>query len=505
MRKTLTIKKLNKEVNFKMRKLVLIAALAALTVMATATLALADHSWFQGNARTIYGTSTANAVAQYSAASNCIICHTTGGQDSTDPQMASSNRNLTRTMGPHGGYTTTTRRCAACHVIHSNVNNNNRTAPVAKLLPGNTVTGVCSFCHDLTGSENSVYATYYMANPAATVKSAHYVEGATAGAGLDYYSFDAALTSPATALAAGGPLRMPTDSIPGGNISTGGTRLYAGLFEEGDWSTNGSAKQFTCDSCHTPHAIVGSTVDQYFGENPRKVSSMYAFASSRLLKNKLTVNGATYQTYGSDWCGGCHMGRMTMAGSNYNHPVNSNGAGYDIGLIATATTLASSTEAAAINVYGHSAAQINAGFDLNTVGTYTAHGLADKIVVYTADLALVTTYVGFDTQPIDLATNRVMNMYPSFNSWYAMTSGDALTNNAPRPDGYIPISNFAVNGGPSCQQCHASTRNVEISFVDNETAGMHFSFPHIGSAAYLLVEQNTDDLCTNCHGLDNLP
>lgn len=409
------------------------------------------------------------------SASNCSLCH--GGA-------------VGRTAGPHGGYTTTTTRCSTCHTVHSNVADNGKVGQNAKLLPGATITAVCNYCHDLTGSVSAPYYTNYMTSN--QVQSAHKVSG------LSYWTDGRAVgegtvNDPEVAGAVYNSAN-PGAIIPGGDAATGGSLAYAGLLQQGDWS----GSTFTCDSCHTPHSIIGQTVNPYFGESRRKDAGSYMYAGSRLLKKKLTVDGGTYENYGSQWCAGCHMGRLTMAGANYNHPVNTNGPGYNFGLVVF-NTIGGTTpvpDAYAAVPGANQAAKIAAINTGVTTGD-AANGTIAKTLAYGEEGIAIVNGTTID---------RYLSASPRLNSWYTMTAVDVLNNNAARPDGYLPISLFrsetvGVNG-PSCQQCHASMRDVEAAFGEETTI---FSFPHISETKYLLVEHDTDDLCTNCHGLDNLP
>ncbi|HWJ03839.1 MAG TPA: hypothetical protein VNU93_09175 [Verrucomicrobiae bacterium] len=505
MRENFSNKKM-KRVNLTMRKFLLIAALAAMAIVVTAGAAFAfnghpcnstvDAGAWDGQSATTYET--------YEPADECEACHGGGGHGGY--------------AGPHGGYTTATKKCTTCHVLHSNVADNGRVATVAtaKLLPGRTVTDVCNFCHDLTGSVRAPYSAAKLTDHS-EVQSAHRVEGATPGAGLSLTVSGSVYADDAYMMDYG------NGTIPGGDVADGGTLPYNDFFNQGEWSGKGadSVATFTCDSCHTPHAIDGAAVTPYFGESERKGrSATYIIAGSRLLKKNLYVGQAdAVDNYSSEWCAGCHQGRLSMAGSNYNHPVDTAATGYNLGMVAFKTV----GETAAINVYSANVpgateaeeiAAINAGQAV-TPGA-TIYETAEDVVGFPTP----TYYLGIGTTSsaqviknerggVD-ADNPIvayLNRKPLNNSWYTMTSTDPITGST-RPDGYIPITEFT--NGPACQQCHASARNVEAAFAGNFAGAGAPSmgaatFPHISKNQYLLVEANTDDLCTNCHGLDNLP
>jgi hypothetical protein len=185
---------------------------------------------------------------------DCALCHTVpfaGG------------------MGPHGGYTTTSSGCDACHAVHS------ASAEGILLMPEATLTDTCELCHDGTGGAG-VYGTIEARG--LTVQSAHRTETTTV--------------------------------IPGGDASTGGTATAA---------FGGAKHTLNCGDCHSAHAF--DLVEPFTTERSRITSDKAGELSSELLKRQPT--GATTETavFGSDWCGGCHKGRVAGLHGVFNHPV----------------------------------------------------------------------------------------------------------------------------------------------------------------------------------------
>src|SRR5574340_1104758 len=88
----------------------------------------------------------------------CFLCHGTGESALIPP---------TESSGPHGGYITTTTKCAACHSVH--------TAGTALLLPAATLKDTCETCHDGTGG-SGVYGELASKVPAVVVASAHRID-----------------------------------------------------------------------------------------------------------------------------------------------------------------------------------------------------------------------------------------------------------------------------------------------------------------------------------------
>ena len=193
------------------------------------------------------------------AGGDCDACHATYDQDVS--------------TGPHGGYTTSSRKCEACHSVHQ------APTPGIKLLDGATIQASCFACHDGTGG-HGVYGT--IAARGGEPGARHRCE--------------------------------VTDSIPGGSASTGGsaTRIFKG--------TSGS---LTCSDCHSPHAA--DVVNPFYGDRKRVRSNASPQMTNKLLKRSPTGSSASTQEYGSDWCLGCHEGRNS-GGLVHNHPVDS-GAG----------------------------------------------------------------------------------------------------------------------------------------------------------------------------------
>ncbi len=399
-----------------MRKFTLIAMLTMCLVLLTAGAAFAAHG------------ASGDRTGYYDAG-GCSGCHPSGVDK--------------HTFGPHGGYTTTSNKCQLCHQVHD--------AGSARLLPGQTVTDACQHCHDITGTNSAPYYASDLTDPSYgnDVKAAHRVFGTVAGFVYnDVYG---------------------STTIPGGDATSGGDSTL-------DVSDQGalSGTDFTCNSCHTPHAIAGNTVGIYLGESHVKsttkdlaATEMKLYLTNRILKR--TVNGTdTGGEYGTAWCAGCHQGRDNM-GDAFNHPVDENGLGYDMlgaALPAGATWLNGSGEATVVS---------KAYLFIDTAGT---NPIAD------------------------------LDVDPRSNKWYAMEGTDPVNGDAVRPDGFVPFANYDGGIGPSCQQCHASPRDVDAAFwAGLGTAGdghpSRGTFPHLSTNPALLAESG-DDFCTNCHNL-NLP
>lgn len=392
-------------------------------------------------------------LATYGA-SDCELCH--------------ANSAVRNAYGPHGGYTATSNYCKTCHVIHTRPGERESVSP--KLLPGESVTDTCQFCHDITGSDIAPYSTARMTDPS-DIQSAHRVKGITTDNNVinNWIGYN---------------------EIPGGDPTTGGSIILDA--NQGDLS----GTQLTCNSCHTPHGL--STIAPYLGESEVKASTSMDnvqpgfevfYLTTRLLKSILQVDGDVYSDYGSAWCAGCHQGRLSMTGTgNFNHPVNQGASAYNWGIIA---------EDRGILENGGTADDVNLGTPLTATGKKPI-----SVLVYDFSGAATSAWVKmmgdngietFDVMP-------KISADPRSNMWYTMDSRDPITGNT-RPDGYRPIINYP--GGPACQQCHASNRDVEAAFTSGSNPEVS-SFPHISVNKYLLIEDN-DDLCTNCHGLDNLP
>jgi hypothetical protein len=109
-----------------------------------------------------------------------------------------------------------------------------------------------------------------------------------------------------------------TSIVPGGNESTGGTSTA---------TFSGLGGTLTCGDCHSPH---GAGTVQAFTTDRRRISTDTAgYVSNELLRVKPTSATTATTVYGSDWCGGCHKGRLGGVHDAFNHPVDATGtAGY---------------------------------------------------------------------------------------------------------------------------------------------------------------------------------
>lgn len=324
-------------------------------------------------------------------------------------------------QGPHADYSTISKNCALCHSVHPknyHIKSGEPTfTPGIMLLPKATVKASCEVCHDGTGGAG--------------------VYGSIAARGLG---------------PPGAQHRIDvTNVVPGGDAATGESAVA---------TFGGVANNLSCDDCHNPHN--GGTVNPFISGRVRNASlSAYVAASSSLLKRLPT--GATTPTadYGSDWCGGCHKGRLS-GGPAHNHPVDSK-------LVTT------------------------------TPFTYTRVAI---LATNGPTAQTVTTFMGGEQMELG-------NSYP--------------TNGGNR--GFLmPFPRTAQQNGhnPICQQCHADSRAVGTLASDGSTARATTSvvsvvdggaptdnprfqnFPHETQNVRMLVE-NGDHLCANCHPFAILP
>jgi hypothetical protein len=198
----------------------------------------------------------------------CSNCH--GSTTPADPK--------TTTSGPHGGYTSLTSNCQACHSVHAAGKRFDGTAASDSvlLLPAATITDTCFTCHDSTGG-GGVYGNIEARGLA--VESSHSVDS--------------------------------TNVVPGGDAETGGDVAVA---------FTGQLNRLSCDDCHSPHGV--DVVAPFLGDRMRGVDDTNSAPSTKLLKVRPTSSTTTATVYGSDWCAGCHKGRLS-GGTLHNHPVDS--------------------------------------------------------------------------------------------------------------------------------------------------------------------------------------
>jgi hypothetical protein len=144
------------------------------------------------------------------------------------------------------------------------------------MLPGETLTETCEVCHDGTGGPG-VYGT--LEARGLTVASGHRTE--------------------------------TTSSVPGGDESTGGTATP---------TFGGRDSTLSCGDCHSAHGT--DIVEPFTTDRMRTATDTAGYFSGELLRRK--PRSATTETavYGSNWCGGCHKGRIVGQHDVFNHSVD---------------------------------------------------------------------------------------------------------------------------------------------------------------------------------------
>lgn len=172
------------------------------------------------------------------------------------------------TKGPHGNYTTASSKCDTCHTVHV------ASSGGIKLLPAATIKAVCFTCHDGTAGRG--------------VYGAIAARGVAVGASHDIES---------------------TNIVPGGSPTTGGSAT--GVFE-------GPGDTLTCTDCHSAHG--SNVVAAFRGERRRNLVGT-TYLTSKLLRQQPTSADSPTAVYGSDWCAGCHKGRIYGLAGVHNHPV----------------------------------------------------------------------------------------------------------------------------------------------------------------------------------------
>ncbi len=168
-------------------------------------------------------------------------------------------------QGPHGGYITTSQKCWECHTIH-------RASSSFKLMRYSTVLYNCRYCHDPTFGVSSQYIPER---------------------GMVY-----------------GVIPQPKG---GHNKGMEGERSVPG-------GSNLLAEDFTCSSCHSPHANPYRIISEKYwfigdGENQK---------SSHLLLKDAIQSSEGYSFYGSGFCANCHNRRHRKVSGLTNHPVSLN-------------------------------------------------------------------------------------------------------------------------------------------------------------------------------------
>ncbi len=375
---------------------------------------------------TSFNAKCAKCHGEYSGNDGCESCHY------DRPPIGGVFR---YSEGPHGYYTNATKYCAMCHVSHDGEG--------PKLLAAPTMTDSCHTCHDGTGGQG-VYGTIR------------------------------ARLGSAAADAAGGHAIDMTNIVPGGDATSGGSKLMA--FKGAD---KGAGATLTCADCHTPHgrntvrAFVGERSNRPFWLNPAKD----AYSTKMLKQRPGNATTATLE-YGSDWCLACHAGRGS-GGPVHNHPVDY-------------------TTPLRLTPYNYNSLPVVSG---------VRNGTAPQ----------TTTHIG----PMAFTITSKNWVGPSLSNPNLTTQHDQAY--VQGGNGYImpyPRTAEQAGIGPICQQCHEDTRepgyltdtgaavvNWTSVFGSDGTLGDNprfQNFPHETENAYMTLEVG-DDLCMNCHPTKLLP
>jgi len=205
---------------------------------------------------------------------DCVDCHGASETDILEPGGDPALLAATR-KGPHGGYTPGTAKCLTCHVTHQAASSEN-------LLPEQTVSDMCTSCHDGTGG-----AAVYGVIKARTGQD----PGATHRINT-------------------------TDVVPGG-ASDGSAASGSFL------GPNGT---LTCIDCHSAHD--SQTVDPFLGDRLRASETSdtgIGIPTNRLLRQQPSGADVSVEAYGVGWCASCHEGRLLQhaegSGVIEKHPV----------------------------------------------------------------------------------------------------------------------------------------------------------------------------------------
>ena len=231
----------------------------------------------------------------------------------------------------------------------------------------------------------------------------------------------------------------------GTNVVPGGNDATGGtatLITSKDGSMANADNALSCSSCHSPHGL--NVVDKYIGESNRNYSPVTNDKDGWIFPSSKILRSKLY-------------------GPNEETP----------------TTIAQ---------YGGAwCAACHQGRD-NDLQDFHNHKVdLDKAW-------------GWGNQTVDLLIGNNNSEDPRKNNVFVMIATEQIsaTETKESVDGTVPYA------APSCQQCHASARDVRDAFSGVNPEQQYRNFPHQSTNKKLLVEQK-DNLCLNCHGQENLP
>jgi hypothetical protein len=211
----------------------------------------------------------------------------------------------------------------------------------------------------------------------------------------------------------------------------------------------------TCTDCHSPHDA--NTVAAFMGDRRRTAtdSVVTTMATDRLLKKNPGGSVNTVTVYGSDWCGGCHKGRLMDAGGLHNHPV-----------------------------------------ETQTIPGYQYYGSVWRLSTTSSPTSTPTSTAATERGPLGGNNNGYLVLTP--RPWGVAVHYPICQqcHEDPRYAGDTSVD--GLQGKPGTYTVNSADGT---NTVDNPRVQV---FPHESTSTAFLLESG-DDLCTNCHPAGSLP
>ncbi|MDA8187694.1 MAG: hypothetical protein M0T85_06100 [Dehalococcoidales bacterium] len=220
--------------------------------------------------------------------------------------------------GPHGDYTATTDKCAACHRAHSGLQ--------AKLLDvAGTITDFCYSCHGTgnVGANTNVQDGLYQSTRQSPYSSSSVPDAPLNGGGFSYASVKRTWGGSSWSVPISGTVSSKH------TLDTDGQKIWG----SGASDSALTAMKLTCTSCHDPHGTNTYRLTKTLGSPAVSVPWTDEGSPTKSYTTLPWTSGVASAFNMSNWCSACHtryyatpnsagVGSVAQSDSKYRHRID---------------------------------------------------------------------------------------------------------------------------------------------------------------------------------------